>query len=115
MSVTSIRLGYHVTDDVARLSHFYREALGLAPRFADGTRWAEFQAGPSRFALASPAEAPPETRGAMLVFACDTIDALRMNITGHGGVILGERDMGSHGRTLTAADPAGNVFQLYSR
>lgn len=115
MSVTSFHLGYHVTDDITQASAFYRDALGLVPRFADGTRWAEFQAGPARFALASPAEAPPGARGAMLVFACEALDELRTRIASQGGVVVQERDMGSHGRTLTAADPAGNLFQLYSR
>jgi len=115
MTATSLRMGYHVVPDVAGLCAFYRDALGLVPRFTDGTRWAEFQAGAGRFALAAPAEAPPQARGAVLVFACEDLAPLRTAIAAHDGRILAERDMGSHGRVLTAADPAGNVFQLHAR
>jgi len=115
MTVSSMRMGYHVACDMAALSAFYRDALGLAPRFADGSRWAEFQAGASRFALAAPQEAPRDARGAVLVFACDDLDGIRTQVLAHGGRVLDQRDMGSHGRIVTAADPAGTVFQLFAR
>jgi predicted enzyme related to lactoylglutathione lyase len=36
-------------------------------------------------------------------------------IAAAGGEVLGTRDMGSHGRTLTFRDPVGNIAQLYER
>lgn len=115
MKVTRLRMAYHVADDVCAIGHFYQEALGMQRRFLDGDRWLELQVGDSRFAIASPAEAPSTCNGPMLVFECDDLAAAAAAIGVHGGEVVGQRDMGAHGRTLTARDPAGTVFQLFCR
>lgn len=115
MTITRLRTAYHVHDDVSALSAFYEKALGFQYLFQDANRWLELQAGQSRFALASPAEAPEGCRGPVLVFDSDDLDADAEAICRHGGQVLGRRDMGAHGLTLTARDPAGTVFQLFSR
>lgn len=115
MTVSRLRMAYHVADDVTDVGRFYQQALGFRQRFQDADRWLEMQAGDSRFAVASPAEAPAGCSGPVLVFECDDLAAAADAIAAHGGAVLGQRDMGSHGRTLTARDPAGTVFQLYSR
>lgn len=115
MAITQLRMAYHVHDDVSALSAFYEKALGFEALFQDADRWLEMKVGDGRFALASAGEAPPDCRGPVLVFDSDDLDADAEAIRRHGGEVLGRRDMGAHGRTLTARDPAGTVFQLFSR
>jgi predicted enzyme related to lactoylglutathione lyase len=115
MSVTKLRLAYHVDDDVSALGRFYQQALGFRERFQDAERWLEMQVGDARFAIASRAEAPPGCRGPVLVFECDDLETAASDIASHGGEVVSRRDMGAHGRTLTARDPAGTVFQLFCR
>lgn len=115
MAITKLRLAYHVHEHVAALSAFYEKALGFEYLFQDADRWLEMKAGETRFALASPAEAPEGARGPVLVFDSDDLDADAEAIRRHGGEVTARRDMGAHGRTLTARDPSGTVFQLFSR
>lgn len=115
MTITRLRTAYHVHEDVSALSAFYEKALGFQYLFQDEDRWLELQAGPSRFALASPAEAPEGCRGPVLVFDSDDLEADADAIRRHGGQVLARRDMGAHGLTLTVRDPGGTVFQLFSR
>lgn len=115
MKVSRLRLAYHVDNDVAGLGAFYQQALGFQLRFQDAERWLEMQVGDARFAIACSAEAPAGCRGPVLVFECDDLDAAAAAIGSHGGEVVSRRDMGAHGRTLTARDPAGTVFQLFSR
>src|SRR5690606_3886970 len=97
------------------LSAFYEKALGFEYLFQDADRWLERKVGDARFALASPAEPPGGARGPVLVFESNDLDADADAIRRHGGEVTGQRDMGAHGRTLTACDPSGTVFQLFSR
>ena len=115
MAITRLRLAYHVDDDVSGLGTFYQQALGFQRRFQDGERWLELQIAEARFAIASRGEAPEGCRGPVLVFESDDLDADADAIGRHGGQVLSRRDMGAHGRTLTARDPSGTVFQLFGR
>lgn len=115
MTVSRLRLAYHVADDVPGLGAFYARALGFQIRFQDAERWLEMQVGDARFAIASRAEAPEGCGAPVLVFESDDLDAAAEAIAANGGAIVGRRDMGAHGRTLTARDPSGAIFQLYSR
>jgi predicted enzyme related to lactoylglutathione lyase len=115
MAITKLRLAYHVHDDVAGLGAFYEQALGFQRRFQDAERWLEMQVGDARFAIASRGEAPEGCRGPVLVFESDDLEAAAQAIRHHGGEVVSRRDMGAHGRTLTARDPSGTVFQLFCR
>lgn len=115
MAITRLRLAYHVHEDVSALGAFYEQALGFEPLFQDADRWLEMKVGDARFALASAAEAPETCRGPVLVFDSDDLEADADAIGRHGGEVVARRDMGGHGRTLTARDPSGTVFQLFSR
>lgn len=115
MAITKLRLAYHVHDDVAALSAFYEKALGFEYLFQDADRWLEMKVGDARFALASRAEAAEACRGPVLVFDSDDLEADADAIRRHGGEVTGQREMGAHGRTLTARDPSGTVFQLFAR
>lgn len=115
MPVTRIQNAYYVTSEMEQAVAFYRDALGLSLKFQDGARWAQFDAGGSNFSLSSTDEAAAGAAGAVVVLEVTGMAALAETIEAKGGVIVGERDMGSHGRTLTFRDPAGNIVQLFER
>jgi predicted enzyme related to lactoylglutathione lyase len=108
---------YLVAEHPAGLRGFYEGALGLPLRFADGERWVQLAtgAGGPGLALACPEEAAPATSGVVLVFEVAHFEGARERIAAAGGQVLGERDMGAHGRVLALRDPAGNLVQLFQR
>ena len=115
MPVTRIQNAYYVARNMSETVAFYRDALGLKPKFQDGERWAQFDAGGANFSLSSTDEAPMDAAGGVVVFEVTELEAMADRITAAGGEVLGRRDMGSHGRTLTFRDPGGNVLQLFER
>lgn len=115
MAIKRLQTAYHVVADMPGARRFYEEVLGLRLKFADGDRWAQYDAGGANFAIGAPAEAPPGAAGAVVVFETDTLDELRAKAAAAGTEIRGERDMGGHGRVLTLADPEGNLIQLFER
>ncbi|MGH2340166.1 VOC family protein [Segnochrobactraceae bacterium EtOH-i3] len=116
MSIRRLKTVYHVAGDMDAGRRFYEEGLGLVPRFADGTRWVQYDAGGTAFALASQDEAPTaEAEGAVAVFEVDDLDATRARLEAAGIPIVSERDMGSHGRVVTLRDPAGTYVQLFAK
>ena len=106
---------FYVARRMDQAETFYRDALGLSPKFRDGDRWAQFDAGGANFALSSPDEAPDGAQGAVVVFEVDSIEDASKRIEEAGGSTGDKRDMGSHGRTLTFTDPEGNLCQLFER
>ncbi|TBW35491.1 glyoxalase/bleomycin resistance/dioxygenase family protein [Siculibacillus lacustris] len=114
MPVERLQNAYYVVGDMEASRHFWETVLGLPRKFADGDRWVQLSAGGVNVALAGRSEAPPAATGAVLVFQVDNLDGDRRRLTDAGIAILGERDMGDHGRTLTIADPDGNILQLYA-
>ncbi len=115
MGVQRIQNVFYVTDDMDRLQSFYEQALGLTLKFRDGERWSQFALGDGNFSLSSPDEAPEGAEGATVVFEVRDIDSRKDMIVAHGGSIVSERDMGSHGKTLAFVDPAGNLGHLLER
>jgi len=114
MVVNRIQNVYYTVSDMARASAFYRDALALTPRFADGERWTQFDVGGANFALSSPDESAVEC-GAVAVFEVADISEAETAVIRSGGTILARRDMGSHGMVVTVSDPDGNVLQLFGR
>lgn len=114
MTVLRIQNVYLATPHAGRDADFYQQALGIETRFADGDHWVQMSAGGSSLALASPREAAVES-GAVIVFEVDDMAAAERAIETAGGRLLAARDMGSHGRTRTFADPSGNISQLFQR
>ena len=97
-----------VASDFDRQCAFYAGALGLELKFRDGNEWAQFATGDASVALAGPREAlgaPPGT--AVPVFEAADLAAFLAAVTAGGGTHGAVRDMGSHGRTVLARDPAG--------
>ncbi|MNV56205.1 Glyoxalase-like domain protein [compost metagenome] len=118
MSITGIQTLYTVVRDMDRMHNFYASALQLEPRFRDGQRWSQFQAGAggsSAFALSCADEAAPGAAGSIAVFATDDLALAVRTVEQAGGRLLHQRDMGTHGCVATFADPEGNLFQLFSR
>lgn len=115
MTIKRIQTVYVAADEVAACAAFYEQALGLPVRFRDGERWVQFTVDGVGFAVASRDEAASgAASGAVVVFeATDAADHDR--IVAGGASLIGERDMGDHGRTRTYRDPAGNLMQLFWR
>jgi predicted enzyme related to lactoylglutathione lyase len=115
MAVKKLQNAYYVTQDMDRAVAFYRDALGLAIKFQDGAKWAQFDAGGVNFSISSPEESAGGAAGAVIIFEVDDIDASRTALEGAGAAVLDARDMGAHGRSLTFKDPDGNLVQLFQR
>ncbi len=115
MAVKKLQNAYYITQDMDRAVAFYRDALGLSLTFQDGAKWAQMKAGDVNFSLSSPDEGAPGAAGAVIIFEVDDIAASRNQIAAGGAEIVGERDMGDHGKALTFRDPDGNLVQLFER
>ncbi|MBN8892680.1 MAG: VOC family protein [Rhodospirillales bacterium] len=117
MEMAGIRIKSIVypTKSVAAATRFYGEVLGLPVQFQDGDNWAQFRPDGGTLALAGPREQPPEAAGPVVTLEVADLDALRPRLAGAGVRVVAERDMGSHGRTLTIADPDGNLVHLFQR
>jgi predicted enzyme related to lactoylglutathione lyase len=112
--ISRIKTIYVPADDVASVSAFYEQMLGLKPRFRDGDRWVQFSVGDTGFAVASRDESAKGADGPVVVFeATDSTDHKR--ILTAGATPVAERDMGSHGRTRTYRGPGGALIQLFWR
>jgi catechol 2,3-dioxygenase-like lactoylglutathione lyase family enzyme len=103
---------YYWTADMDAAVAFYRDVLGLALAQREGSAWAEFEAGPIRFALhaGAPSDAAP---GGTVVFVVDDLDETRW-ILERRGATFDENDGEVPGRArfATLHDPDGNVVQL---
>lgn len=114
MTVLKIQNVYLASTDARLDADFYQTALGAEVRFADANDWIQLNLNGYNMALASERESAVKT-GAVIVFEVDDMEIHESAITKSGGTVIGKRDMGSHGRTLTFADPTGNIGQLYQR
>lgn len=115
MAVKRLQNVYVRAGDMAASRHFYEQVLGLTPKFADGERWVQYDAGGVNFAVGSPAEFPEGAAGAVAVFEVPDLDSRQGELAGAGIRVVASRDMGEHGRTVTVVDPAGNYLQLFQR
>lgn len=113
--MTRLQNAYHVAGDMKRARAFYEDVLGLKPKFADGDRWVQYDAGGANFALSGAEEAADGAAGAVLVFEVADLDASAAAVGAAGGMVMATRDMGDHGRTLTFRDTEGNIGQLFMR
>lgn len=115
MSFGAVGSVYTVAHDMDRMQAFYAAALELPLAFRDQDNWCQFKAGPIAFALSSASEAAKDARGSVVVFDATDVAEAAARIERLGGRHLLTRDMGTHGRVATFADPEGNLFQLHVR
>lgn len=88
----------------------------MGVKFSDSNRWIQFSLNGANFALASAEEAAGiAPKGAMVVFEVDSPEEARARVPEFGARVVAERDVGDHGRTLAALDPAGNSIQFFCR
>jgi hypothetical protein len=88
---------------------FWKELLGVGPTFVDGDRWAQFDHGGARLALAG-TDRPFDQPGLMvkvsgLEAACDSL-----RIT---GCPVSDITTGAHERRSVATEPGGCPLVLY--
>lgn len=115
MTTRRLQTVYVKAPDMAASRGFYETVLGLGLKFADGDRWVQYDAGGTNFALASTGEYPAQAAGAVPVFEVTDLDARVARLVEAGIAVLASADMGSHGRTVTLVDPAGQYLQLFQR
>lgn len=104
-----------VARDIDAQASFYEAMLGLSPKFRDGQRWVQYDAGGARFALSSREEALPAESGVIPVYEVDDFEGIEAQAVSAGGQVLGVRDMGDHGAVMSLRDPEGNLFQMFRR
>src|SRR5262245_55307447 len=103
----------HPVGDVEGAVAFYRDALGLGLRFADGDRYAALDAGGTTLALVGATE--DLTGGiAAASFRVDDVDAALGAFTAAGGTVLRPVEQGPHEVRAVVRDPWGNVLVLYT-
>jgi CreA protein len=105
---------YYWVSDMDRAVTFYEEVLGLRLRRRDGSNWAEFEAGPARFALHGAIEGRPlRPGGATAVFRVADLDAARASLESRGAGFedhVGEVE--GLARFASFRDPDGNAIQI---
>ncbi len=110
-----LRMVYVNAAEMDAQVEFYTNLLEQQPAFRDGDKWTEFrlpQGG--RFALSGPDESASQVKGAVVVFETTRMDALATALRSQGRDVS-IRDMGTHGRVLTTADPEGTTIQIFAR
>lgn len=115
MPATRLKSVLYPTRNLPEALAFYRDTLGLALGFADGEHYAQLKTEGATLALAGPREQPPEPAGPIVTLEVESLDTLRPRLAAAGTRIVAERDMGTHGRTLTVTDPDGNLVHLYEK
>lgn len=105
--------------DMDEAVHFYTEILGLKLRFRADNHWAEVTAGDTLVLglhPASPAAAPPGTRGAIQIGLNVTqpLEGIVARLREQGVDVADTiADDGDAGRFVTLTDPDGNALYLW--
>jgi catechol 2,3-dioxygenase-like lactoylglutathione lyase family enzyme len=102
---------YHWTRDMDAAVAFYRDVIGFALVRREGEGWAEFDAGPVRFALHGTSDDPPG--GGTMVLRVEDLELARRTLEQRGvtfDAFVGEVD--GVGRFATFRDPDGHPVQL---
>lgn len=84
---------------------FWRLVLGVEPTFVDGDRWAQFDLGPRRLALAGSDRVSDEPS---LMIKVDDAHAARRQLSDHGHSV-GEVETGPHELRFVFRSPFGTI------
>ncbi len=96
-------------DDLAAGVKFWESVLGVDPTFVDGDRWAQFDLGPKRLALAGTDRLTDEPS---IMLKVGNLDEARAQVTALGGTV-GEVEVGPHELRFVATTQYG-VIVFYS-
>ncbi len=101
--------------DVAAAVAFYRDGLGLAVKFQDGTRYAALDGGGVTFAIAAAEEsvAGPVPAASFKIADTDLTAAVE-RLTAAGATVVSPATEGPHEIRAALRDPAGNPFVIYA-
>lgn len=99
--------------DVTKAVEFYRDALGLPLKFADGERYAALDGGRATLALAGPEEDVTNGRPAASFKVADAVAAVG-ELTKAGATVVSPPAEGPHEIRAVLTDPWGNAFVVYS-
>ena len=114
MTVGDLDHVYYWTRDMDRAVAFYRDVVGLALVRRESDQWAEFDAGPVRFALHGAVEGHmPPVGGATAVFRVEDLDTAVQSLQ-EKGVVFGDHlgEVSGFARFRSFTDPDGNAVQL---
>ena len=99
--------------DVAAAVAFYRDGLGLAVKFQDGSRYAALDGGGVTFAIASAEESVAGPVPAASFKVADVPAAVE-RLTAAGATMVTPAAEGPHEVRAALRDPAGNPFVIYA-
>jgi catechol 2,3-dioxygenase-like lactoylglutathione lyase family enzyme len=104
---------YYWTRDMDRSVAFYRDVLGLSLARRDGDNWAEFDAGPVRFAIHGVVEGHPvQPGGGTAVFEVADVDEAKRLLEERGVEFGHSAEVAGYARYATFQDPDGNTIQV---
>ncbi|MFD2469057.1 VOC family protein [Amycolatopsis silviterrae] len=98
--------------DVAKAVAFYRDALGLPLKFADGDRYAAMDGGRATLAIAGPEEDVTGGRPAASYKVAD-VSAVVSSLEAAGATVVRPPAEGPHEIRAVLTDPWGNPFVVY--
>lgn len=113
MTVRALHHIYYWTVDMDAAVAFYRDVLGLPLLRRDGDAWAEFDAGPVRFAMHGRAPDQPVPPGGTAVFEVEDLDSARRELERRGARFedaAGEIE--GYARFASLRDPDDNLLQI---
>ena len=103
----------HPVPDVAAAVAFYRDGLGLAVKFQDGSRYAALDGGGVTFAIATAEESVAGPVPAASFKVADLASAVE-RLTAAGATMVTPAAEGPHEVRAALRDPAGNPFVIYA-
>jgi predicted enzyme related to lactoylglutathione lyase len=112
VKIEKVGMVIHPVEDLEAAARFYRDGLGLEPKFRDGDRFCAFDAGGVTIALATGDEAIAQQ--VVVSYKVADADAALAELEAAGAVILQPLHDGPHERRAVLEDPAGNSFVVYA-
>jgi predicted enzyme related to lactoylglutathione lyase len=113
LSVEKVGMVIHPVASIDDVEGFYRDALGLAPRFRDGDRFCAFDAGGVTIAFAAGEERLHDAP--VVAYRVDDLEAVVASLEAAGAKVLRPIEEGPHERRALLRDPAGNAFVVHVR
>ena len=113
MKIEKVGMVIHPVGDLEAAARFYRDGLGLDPKFRDGDRFCAFDAGGVTIALAAGDEAIAEQ--VVVSYKVADADAALLELEAAGAKVVQPLHDGPHERPAGLEDPAGNRSRGWRR